>query len=152
MRMETRVPPPLVALLFGALMWGADRALPVARLGFTGQEPLAWLLLGAGIGVTLSGMLAFRAARTTVDPIHPERASQLVVNGIYRFTRNPMYLGLLLDLGAWAVYLGQPAVLLALPLWVLYIDRFQIRPEEAAMHRLFGAAYSAYCLRVRRWI
>lgn len=150
--MENKVPPPLVALVLGGLMWGADRGLPAARLEFAAQEPLALLLLGAGIGCILAGILAFRAARTTIDPLHPERASQLVVNGIYRFTRNPMYLGLMPVLAAWAVYLGQPVALLALPLWVAYIGRFQIRPEEAAMHRLFGAAYSAYCLRVRRWI
>jgi protein-S-isoprenylcysteine O-methyltransferase Ste14 len=150
--MENKVPPPLVALVLGALMWGADRGLPTARLEFTAREPFALLLLATGIGFSLAGILAFRAARTTIDPLHPERASQLVVNGIYRLTRNPMYLGLLSVLAAWAVYLGQPVALLALPLWVAWIGRFQIRPEEAAMHRLFGAAYSAYCLRVRRWI
>lgn len=150
--METRLPPPLLALLLAALMWLADRALPVPDIGASWREPLALLLLGAGVGCTLAGMIAFRAARTTFDPLHPGRATQLVTGGIYRRTRNPMYLGLLLDLLAWAVYLGQPAALLALPLWVWYIERFQIRPEEAALHRLFGAAYAAYCLRVRRWI
>jgi protein-S-isoprenylcysteine O-methyltransferase Ste14 len=150
--MELRLPPPLFALLLGALMWGVDRLLPAVRVAFPGQVPFAFVLLGLGIGCTLAGMLAFRAARTTIDPRYPDRASQLVVAGIYRFTRNPMYLGLLLDLAAWTVYLGQASALLALPLWVWFIGRFQIRPEEAAMHRLFGAAYAAYCLRVRRWI
>ena len=150
--METRIPPPVVALVLCALAWGADRLLPQARIALPGQGAVAVLLLGLGIASILAGVLAFHAAKTTVNPLHPERATALVVLGIYRHTRNPMYFGLLWVIAAWVVWLGQPAGLLALPAWVSFIERFQILPEEAAMHRLFGASFAAYCQKVRRWI
>ncbi len=150
--MDTRIPPPLFAILLAAASWLADRYLPDARVALPWQAEVVIVLLALGLACMLSGVLAFRIARTTVDPMHPERASHLVVSGIYRRTRNPMYLGLLTLLAAWAVFLGQPAALVTLPVWVWYIGRFQIQPEEAALRRLFGAAYVAYCSKVRRWI
>jgi protein-S-isoprenylcysteine O-methyltransferase Ste14 len=150
--MDRRIPPPVLAVLFIAIAWGADRLLPGLRIGFAGQAVLAATLAGLGVGCVLAGVLALRSARTTLNPLHPELASRLVVAGIYRRTRNPMYLGLLLVLAAWVVHLGQPAALLLLPAWVGWITRFQIGPEEAALRRLFGATFAAYCLKVRRWI
>ncbi|MBK6288962.1 MAG: isoprenylcysteine carboxylmethyltransferase family protein [Gammaproteobacteria bacterium] len=150
--MELKLPPPLVALVLCALMWGIDHALPVGRVQTAVQGLLALVLVCLGIGVSVSGMLAFRAARTTVDPRNPGKATQLVAGGIYRLSRNPMYVGLLCTITAWAIYLGSPWGLPALPLYVWYVTRFQILPEEAALHRLFGASYTAYCARVRRWI
>ena len=150
--MDTRIPPPLLAIVLAACAWGLDGLNPDLRQVFAWQMESACFLLAAGLACTISGVLAFRMAKTTVDPLHPERASQLVVLGIYRRTRNPMYLGLLLLLAAWAVYLGQPLALIALPLWIGYVGRFQIRPEEAALRRRFGSSYVAYCNTVRRWI
>jgi protein-S-isoprenylcysteine O-methyltransferase Ste14 len=134
------------------LIWGIDRLLPWGRVHFEAQNLLALGLVCLGIGFSSSGMLAFRAARTTVDPRDPGKATHLVAAGVYRLSRNPMYVGLLCTLSAWAVYLGGPWGLPALPFFVWYITRFQILPEEAALHRLFGASYTAYCARVRRWI
>lgn len=150
--METRIPPPVVAILLAAVCWWLDRALAQVRIALPAQTECALVLLALGLACMLSGVLAFRIAKTTVDPMHPERASQLVVSGIYRRSRNPMYLGLLLLLAAWVVFLGQPFALIALPVWVWYIGRFQIAPEEAALRRRFGASYVAYCASVRRWI
>jgi len=150
--MDTRIPPPVVALVLAACAWGLDNLMPELRRAFPWQAEVTSVLLVVGLAGMLSGVLAFRIARTTVDPLHPERAAQLVVSGIYRRTRNPMYLGMLLLLAAWAVYLGQPLALITLPLWVWFIGRFQIRPEEAALRRLFGSSYVAYCSTVRRWI
>ncbi|HEV8366930.1 MAG TPA: isoprenylcysteine carboxylmethyltransferase family protein, partial [Pyrinomonadaceae bacterium] len=75
-----------------------------------------------------------------------------VSTGVYRFTRNPMYLGLLLTLLGWAAFLSNPASLLFVPIFVLYINRFQIKPEEQVLSSLFGAEYMAYKSRVRRWL
>lgn len=150
--MDTRIPPPVVALVLAACAWGLDSLMPELRRAFPWQTEVASVLLVVGLAGMLSGVLAFRIAKTTVDPLHPERAAQLVVSGIYRRTRNPMYLGMLLLLAAWAVYLGQPLALITLPFWVWFIGRFQIRPEEAALRRLFGSSYVAYCSTVRRWI
>jgi protein-S-isoprenylcysteine O-methyltransferase Ste14 len=110
------------------------------------------LLVLVGLGFDVAGLLAFRASRTTVNPLRPHRASALVSGGVYRITRNPMYVGLLLLLLAWAVHLAALWPLAVLPLFVLYIGRFQIAPEERALHRLFGDEYRAYVARVRRWL
>jgi protein-S-isoprenylcysteine O-methyltransferase Ste14 len=97
-------------------------------------------------------VVAFRRAGTTVNPMKPESSSSLVVSGIYAFTRNPMYLGFLFALLAWAIYLSHPAAFLVLPLFVWYMNRFQIEPEERALASLFGEAFTTYAARVRRWL
>jgi protein-S-isoprenylcysteine O-methyltransferase Ste14 len=75
-----------------------------------------------------------------------------VDSGIYRFTRNPMYLGMLLVLTAGAVYLGNLAAFAVLPVFVVCMNRLQICPEERFMQEKFGEAYRDYTARVRRWI
>lgn len=111
---------------------------------------LALVLIGQSISI--SGMVAFRRARTTINPIKASAASSLVRTGVYRFTRNPMYLGLLLTLLAWAAFLSNPAALLFVPVFVLYINRFQIKPEEQVLSSLFAEEYTAYKNQVRRWL
>ena len=147
-----KVPPALLMLIFGGLMWLTDRMLPETRLLFSGHLVLTALITVLAVGCVLAGIVGFRLARTTVDPLHPERASSVVTNGIYRWTRNPMYLGFGLLLLAFAVKLSNPIVLVWLPVFVWYMNRFQIVPEEQALERLFGDQYRHYCQHVRRWI
>jgi protein-S-isoprenylcysteine O-methyltransferase Ste14 len=111
---------------------------------------IAFACLGQAISV--SGMIAFKRAKTTINPLKPDAASSLVQTGVFRFTRNPMYLGLLLTLAGWAVYLGHTLPFLALPLFAWYITRFQIKPEERILTEVFGAQFTTYTLRVRRWV
>ena len=150
--LETTVPPPLVALLVTVLMWLAS--FPIAPVevssGLRVGMALTIACIGAVIGIT--AMVTFRRARTTMNPIKPEGATVLVTRGIFGVTRNPMYLSLVLYLLAWAAYLSSWPALLLLPLFVLYINRFQIMPEERALSSLFGEAYAAYMGRVRRWL
>lgn len=146
--LEHRIPPPLVAIISGLLMWLAVR--PIAPL--SGRLWLALLVVLAGAAVCLAGVASFRHARTTVNPLKPESASSLVVAGIYRHTRNPMYLGFAIILLGWCVFLGSALAVLGVAAFVLYIGRFQIRPEERALRELFGAEFEAFCGRVRRWV
>lgn len=146
--LEHRIPPPLVAIISGLLMWLAVR--PIAPLG--GRLWLALLVVLAGAAVCLAGVASFSRARTTVNPLKPESASSLVVAGIYRHTRNPMYLGFAIILLGWCVFLGSALAVLGVAAFVLYIGRFQIRPEERALRELFGAEFEAFCGRVRRWV
>ncbi|MCJ1878351.1 methyltransferase family protein [Pseudomonas nitroreducens] len=146
--LEHRIPPPLVAIICGLLMWLAVR--PIAPLG--GRLWLALLVVLAGAAVCLAGVASFSRARTTVNPLKPESASSLVVAGIYRHTRNPMYLGFAIILLGWCVFLGSALAVLGVAAFVLYIGRFQIRPEERALRELFGAEFDAFCGRVRRWV
>ena len=111
------------------------------------------MVLGViGLAVMFSGVIAFRHAHTTINPLKPETATALVSGGIYSFTRNPMYLGILLVLLAWGVYLASLWVFLGPLLFALYITRFQILPEEAALEKLFGSPFLEYRKRVRRWL
>ncbi|HEX6004877.1 MAG TPA: isoprenylcysteine carboxylmethyltransferase family protein [Burkholderiales bacterium] len=150
--LELRIPPPIVALVVAAAMWGI--ALVTSRI----EAPVlvrvggALALAIAGVGIAISGVIAFRRAHTTVSPLKPEAVSSLVTSGVYRLTRNPMYLGLCLALLAWAWFLSSAFALLGPVAFVLYIDRFQIVPEERALSRIFGQAFSNYKATVRRWI
>ena len=105
-----------------------------------------------GVVLDLVALAHFLRAKTTVNPLRPDAASALVIAGVFRFTRNPMYLGMAILLAAWAIYLANIAALAVLPLFVLYMNRFQIAPEERALEARFGAEYSRYRARVRRWL
>ena len=150
--MENKIPPPIIALLHAALMYGIDHIWPQQWLA----PPLALLagVLLASPGILLDGIgvWQFLRARTTVNPLRPQRSSALVTGGLYRISRNPMYLGMLLLLCGWCVYLANPLALAVLPLFVLIINRLQIQPEERALQQLFGQPYLDYCQRVRRWL
>ena len=150
--LELKVPPPIVALVIAIAMWFLSRlppwpeVLPVARM-------LAAVGLAAvGAAFSLSGVLAFRRARTTVNPLKPESASSLVSSGVYKVTRNPMYVGMFFLLLAWAAFLWSAWSLLGLLGFVAYISRFQIVPEERVLAGLFGAEYAKYKECVRRWL
>lgn len=151
--LETRIPPPVVLLLSGALAWALARTLPGGAFALPGPR-LLWALMPAltGVAVAVAGIREFRRARTTVNPLKPQEASALVNGGPFRFTRNPMYVGLILVLVGWILWLGSAWAALALPAFVLYISRFQIQPEERALEAHFGDAFRSYASRVRRWL
>ena len=150
--LELRVPPPVVAGLCAALMWLTAEALPMTDFALPAKAALAAVLAAAGLCVGLVAVFQFRKARTTVHPMKPQESSALVVGGIYRATRNPMYLGVLLMLAAWAAWLANGAALVLLPCFVVYMNRFQIAPEERALDARFGAAFADYRRAVRRWL
>jgi protein-S-isoprenylcysteine O-methyltransferase Ste14 len=150
--LELKIPPPAVALLVALLMWFTSRFMQPLNVPFDVRVSLALLLVVIGQAISISGMVAFRRAKTTVNPMKASAASSLVSNGIYRFTRNPMYVGLSLTLVAWTVFLAQPVALLWVAIFVVYIQRFQIVPEEKALSSLFGTDFAEYQKKVRRWI
>jgi protein-S-isoprenylcysteine O-methyltransferase Ste14 len=150
--LELKLPPPLLAGLTGGAMWLAARPLPALALDWPGQQAVAVALALAGGLLDLSAAIAFFRARTTINPLNPDNTSAMVTGGVYRFSRNPMYLGLLLMLSGWAVSLAHPLVWLGLPLFMLSLTRLQILPEERILSEKFGAHYAAYAAAVRRWI
>ena len=149
--LELKIPPVVVVVLFALAMWLVAQWLPPLTLPALWGQVAAFMLAGAGIAVALAGVLAFRRADTTVDPRVPQQTSSLVIKGIYRYSRNPMYLGFLLLLTALACYLINIAALAMLPLFVLYMNRLQIVPEERYLLEKFGAEYQVYTKQVRRW-
>jgi protein-S-isoprenylcysteine O-methyltransferase Ste14 len=150
--MELRIPPLIVALIAGAAMFGLYAAAPALSHDFPGRIPIAAVLILVGIAVAAAGVIEFRRARTTVDPRYPESSTSIVTSGIYRMTRNPMYLGFLLWLIALAAFLANPLTLAGPIAFVAYMNRFQIRPEERALAARFGPPYESYLARARRWI
>ena len=150
--LELKFPPPAVALVIAVFMWLVYRAAPPLTFVFPAHGLFAIILVIAGFVISLLGVLTFRFARTTVNPTKPELSSSLVTWGIYSITRNPMYLGLLTMLSGWAVFLSNALALLFLPVFLFYLNRFQIKPEERTLTAIFGEDYVAYQGRVRRWI
>ena len=150
--MKLLVPPPLVGLICGAIMWAIASYWPEMRFNFPLQNVLAFALIACGVAIDLVSVFAFYRAKTTVTPLAPQKASTLVVTGFYRFTRNPMYLGMLFILCGIAVWIGSPInVAVAITLFA-YITTFQIRPEEDRLIEVFGDEYRAYMMQVRRWL
>jgi protein-S-isoprenylcysteine O-methyltransferase Ste14 len=133
-------------------MWIVARLAPALAVNLAGRLAAALVLALAGAAVALAGVSEFGRARTTVNPLRPERASALVVSGIFRRTRNPMYLGLAIVLLGWAWYLAHPVAALGVPAFVAWMNRSQIPREERALEQLFGAEFVRYKSRVRRWL
>ena len=150
--LKLKIPPPIVALAMGALMWLIARVTPTLTFALPARRALAACVALAGVSTAIAGIVAFRRARTTVNPLRPEKASSLVVFGIYKITRNPMYLGLLLVLLAWALILSNALAFIMLPAFILYMNCLQIGPEEIALASAFGDAFTQYKRRVRRWL
>lgn len=149
--LEIRIPPLALVLIFAAAMAAIAYAVP-ASIAIPGRLIIAGAFVFVGAAVALAGVIAFRLHKTTVNPLTPDQSSTLVAIGIYRFSRNPMYLGFLLALLGWGVYLSNWASLLLLPVFVAYMNRFQIQPEERALTELFGQQFVAYARSVRRWL
>jgi protein-S-isoprenylcysteine O-methyltransferase Ste14 len=147
-----RVPPVALFLIVALLMWAVAAGLPSLRLALPGRTPIAVLLLLAAGAIGIAGVRAFGRARTTLNPLHPEQASVLVTVGVYRRTRNPMYVSLAVVLLAWAVWLGHPLALAGIAGFVAWMNVFQIPPEERALRALFGAEFERYCSEVPRWL
>ncbi len=150
--MNTRVPPPVVVLIIAAMMWWLAKLLAVGEFKTEIQPPIAIIFISAGIVMMLVAAFSFYKAKTTINPLDPAKASHLITTGLFGFSRNPIYLADLLILIGWAIWLGNIFNISLLIVFVVYINRFQIAPEERALGTLFGEAYREYCSRVRRWI
>ncbi|MBO6756296.1 MAG: isoprenylcysteine carboxylmethyltransferase family protein [Roseibium sp.] len=151
--MHLRIPPPVIGLAGGAAIWFAAKAAPALIVSFPGRVIVAGVLVAIAVLIEGGGVWRFIRHKTTVNPLKPDRASSLVVTGVYRFSRNPMYLGLVCLLAAWGVYLGALiATLIVVAAVVWYLTEFQIKPEEAALEKRFGDPYHAYKQKVRRWL
>lgn len=149
-KLELKIPPLIVTLVFGVIIWAA----PVL-FEFGGNGIFVFLsifLFLVGTLVSILGVIEFREVKTTVNPMSPKDSNHLVVKGIYKYTRNPMYLGFLLWLLSFSVLLRNPISLTVIVLFVIYMNMFQIRPEENVLEEKFGKEYLKYKENVRRWL
>jgi protein-S-isoprenylcysteine O-methyltransferase Ste14 len=150
--LELKAPPVVVVLLSAALMWLVSWTVPAFDFVFPARNVLAVSFAVAGAIIVLSGVASFRRARTTFNPMKPESTSSLVLSGIYKLSRNPMYLGFLLVLVGWAVFLSNALAFVFVPAFIFYMNQFQIEPEEKALAGKFGQEFADYKSRVRRWL
>lgn len=150
--LELKIPPIIIMALIGVIMWFVATLVPQLVLVIPGQVILAAIAGFTSIALILAGAIAFRVAGTTVNPMQPSNTSSLVTRGLYKISRNPMYAGFLLLLLSWALLLSNIVSFAGLPVFVWYMNRFQIIPEEQALIAKFGAEYIAYAKNVRRWL
>jgi protein-S-isoprenylcysteine O-methyltransferase Ste14 len=151
-KLELKIPPVILMLGVGFLMWLASLILPGIQLPDYLRLTCAVALSIAGVFFAVTGVYAFKQTQTTLDPTTPTNASSLVTVGVYKRTRNPMYVGLFFFLLSWGMFLSNIYSLVLSLGFVLYMNRFQIRPEEKALTTIFGAAFIDYKQRVRRWL
>lgn len=148
--MNNKIPPPVIALICGLVIYFSRALFP--KYVFTLTNFISILFLVLGLLMLTTAVLSFKKYQTTVNPLRPEKASQLVTSGIFKFSRNPMYFAMLLVLLSITVkfnILGGAAMSVA---FVLFITTFQIIPEELAMKKLFGGEFDLYQKSTRRWI
>jgi protein-S-isoprenylcysteine O-methyltransferase Ste14 len=150
--LELKVPPLALGLVFAGTMWLGSAYVPSLAFALPWRRAVALTFVSAGVAISLAGIVVFRQAKTTVNPIKPETTSTMVTSGVYRFSRNPMYLGFLFVLIGWAAVLSHILAFAVLPLFVTYMNRFQILPEERALSAKFGEDFTKYRHSVRRWL
>ena len=151
-KLELKIPPVMQVFIFGGLIYLTSIFLPCFNHSNHFLFYLAVILLLAGIGIAIAGVLEFRRQSTTVDPRYPDKTSSLVDSGVYRFTRNPMYLGMLLCLFSLTLYFGSLLSLVWGISFIFYMNQFQIKPEEKMLQEIFGQDFIQYQKRVRRWL
>lgn len=151
-RLELTIPPPVVMLVIGLIMWLLAFLFPALAVASITSLTGGIVVGLVGLGISMAGVITFKQARTTSDPRNPADASVLVTSGIYRVTRNPMYVGVLLILIGWGLFLGNILALIFALVFIPYISRYQIQPEERFLEGKFGAAFTAYKAKVRRWV
>jgi protein-S-isoprenylcysteine O-methyltransferase Ste14 len=151
-KLELRAPPDLVWLVVAAVMWLASATTPGLAVSPALRLVVAAAFIAAGVALIAGARVVLDRTGTTWHPSEPERSTHLVRDGVFRVGRNPTYLGMLLVLVGWAVVLGSPTALALSAIFALWMDRFQIRPEERVLSTLFGQDYRDYASQVRRWL
>ncbi len=150
MERKRKIIPPVYLLLTLAAMLALHFKLPIVQLIQAPYSLAGWVLVVAGLAISATASSAFRRVGTPVVPF--ERSTVLVTDGLFRYTRNPMYLGLVILLLGIAIALGSLGALLPIPVFVWIIQKWFIEGEERFLTEIFGEQYLTYQRRVRRWL
>jgi len=151
-KLELKVPPDVVWLAVGAVMWVASKRVPGLNVTLLARSVVGAALAALGVGLIISARVTLERAHTTWHPTEPHRTTNLAATGVFRVSRNPTYLGMQLVLIGWAVFLASPVALVISWAFALWMSRFQIRPEERALAAILGQEYRDYLRDVRRWL
>ena len=147
--LNTKIPPPIVTLLCIGIIYLFDIQIEYSEPDL---KVVGIIFLILGLIIIFSAVLKFIKTKTTVDPTRPYKTSNLVISGIYKITRNPMYLGMLFLIMAYAIYNNNVMGCIIIPIFIFYINKFQIEPEEIEMRKKFGESFENYCKKVNRWL
>ena len=150
--LELKIPPPIYALIIALLMWLLNKYIPITHLIESPWNRVGLVIIVAAGTLDLWSLFLFLKKHTTFNPMKPENTTGLVVKGLYQYTRNPMYVGLLIILGGFGIWLGSLTPFLVLPLFYWLITEMQIKPEERVLIKKFGEDYQTYKNSVRRWL
>ena len=150
--LERKIIPPFQVLILGTVEWWLHRSIGFLHYHFGFEYLLSRILLVIALVLVVASIYPFWRHKTTVNPVKLGDTSSLITTGMFGFSRNPIYVADALVLVAWTVYLGFWGGLILVPVFIAYITRFQIMPEERVLAEKFGAQYSAYCAGVRRWL
>ena len=148
--MNNKIPPPVVTFICGIVIY-FSKSIFNQFLSYSNNTVSLFLLI-SGFVVFISAVQSFRKKKTTVNPLEPRQASSLVTSGIFKFSRNPMYLGMLIILLSISFKFNLIGGIITSLFFYFFITKFQIVPEEAAMNELFGNQFIDYCKKTRRWI
>jgi len=144
------VHPPIVALMFIVIAYFLGRFVPLPLVVPGILRSIGLVLTFVGFLLGIGAFMEFRKARTTLDPHGSSK--QVVTSGIYRFTRNPIYLGFLLMVIGLPLNSGLYWGIVMAPFYVFIMNGLIIQHEEAYLERKFGETYTSYTSRVRRWL
>ncbi|WP_209399890.1 isoprenylcysteine carboxylmethyltransferase family protein [Pseudozobellia sp. WGM2] len=149
--MKLKIPPVVIVLIFALIMFLLSEFLPFGYFDFFGRNYLILALLGSAFLLSVLALIHFFRSKTSIDPRNPTKTTKLVTNGLFAYSRNPMYLAMLMVLLAWGIWLGNAFNTLLAAAFVAYMNRFQIIPEEEVLLSIFGKEYKQYCVKTRRW-
>ena len=147
--LNTKIPPPIVTLLCSGIIYLFESQIEYSEPDL---KAVGIIFLILGLIIIFSAVLKFIKTKTTVDPTRPHKTSNLVINGIYKITRNPMYLGMLFLIMAYAIYNNNVMGCIIIPIFIFYINKFQIEPEEIEMRKKFGESFENYFKKLNRWL
>ena len=148
-QMKTLIPPPIVTIVFLFVIFFTK---DIFRFSIELPTLLGYITIVAGLIIIFVAAKQFKAVNTTINPTKPETASVLVSNGVFSYSRNPMYLGMLIIIIGFSIIHNLIAIIVFMPLWIIYMINFQIIPEEEAMKILFKEEFLNYSKKTRRWI
>lgn len=152
MNLALKVHPPIQLIICASLMYSLAKYFPQYHFDFYFNLHLSTVLIIVAAIIGTLALLDFRKHKTTFHPHTPEKTSTVVDSGIYAYSRNPMYLALVLALFALAFYLQNVICFAVIPLFIWYITRYQIKPEEVILDKIFHTNYQVYKKKVRRWL
>jgi protein-S-isoprenylcysteine O-methyltransferase Ste14 len=150
--LKLKIPPPVYALIIGFFMWLLNQHYPIVHFISSPWNKVGLVMIVLAVSLDLSSLYLFFKKHTTPSPFSPKKSTTLVISGLYKYTRNPMYVGLFIILTGYGVWLGSVAPFFLLPVFYWLITVMQIKPEESILEEKFGQDYLDYKSNVRRWL